>query len=101
MTIRSRAPKQLDTKSREMLERRTKRLRAPPAVADEGPLKWLAEFLVDKKQFTLPLSILRTIIPLQHVTTIPLSHPHMIGILRFQKQMITALSIASLLGMHD
>jgi purine-binding chemotaxis protein CheW len=32
------------------------------------------------------------------VTAVPLSPPHVIGILRFQGQIVTALSLASLLG---
>jgi purine-binding chemotaxis protein CheW len=32
------------------------------------------------------------------VTPVPLSPPHVIGILRFQGQIVTALSLASLLG---
>lgn len=100
MTIRSRAPEQLDAKSREVLERRAERLRAPPAVADEGPLEWLAEFLIGEERFALPLSVLRAVVPLRRVTVVPLSRPHVIGILRFQGQVITALSMASLLGVR-
>ena len=46
----------------------------------------------------LPLESLRAAVPLRMVTPVPLSPPHVIGILRFQGQILTAMSLSSLLG---
>ena len=100
MTIRSRAPEELDAKTRDVLERRAERLRAPPQAANDGPVEWVAEFPVGEERFALSLSVLRAVVPLRRVTPVPLSRPHVIGILRFQGQVITALSMASLLGVR-
>ena len=48
--------------------------------------------------YAIPLDLLRAAVPLRMVTPVPLSPPHVIGILRFQGQIVTALSLASLLG---
>lgn len=105
MTIRSRAPEQLDAKTREILAQRAERLRAPPQVAADDRLEWVAEFPVGEEHFAVPLSALRAVVPLRRVTPVPLSRPHVVGVLRFQGQIITALSMASLLGVkgwrHD
>lgn len=98
MTIRSRAPEATDGKTREVLERRAERLRAQPVAVKEGPTEWVAEFPVGEDRFAVPLSVLRAVVPLRRVTPVPLSRPHVVGILRFQGQIITALSMASLLG---
>jgi purine-binding chemotaxis protein CheW len=98
VTIRSRAPEELDEKTQEVLDQRAERLRAAPAVASDGPVEWVAEFPVGDDRFAIPLSTLRSVVPLRRVTPVPLSRPHVIGILRFQGQIITALSMASLLG---
>jgi purine-binding chemotaxis protein CheW len=105
MTIRSRAPQELDAKAKKILEQRAERLRAAPVVTSEGPVEWVAEFPVGEDRFAIHLSTLRSVVPLRRVTPVPLSRPHVVGILRFQGQIITALSMASLLGIkgwrHD
>lgn len=98
MTIRSRVPDQLDAKTREVLAQRAERLRAPAVAANEGPVEWVGEFPVGDERFAIPLSALRAAIPLRRVTPVPLSRPHIVGILRFQGHILTALSMASLLG---
>ena len=98
MTIRSRAPEELDAKTRAVLEQRAERLRVAPQAASEGPGEWVAEFPVGDERYAIPLSALRAVVPLRRVTPVPLSRPHVLGILRFQGQTITALSMASLLG---
>lgn len=96
--IRSRARPELDEQTRELLERRAERLRVvPPVVADEA-VAWIAEFPVGEERYALPLSALRAVVPLRRVTPVPLSKPHIIGILRFQGRIVTAVSLASLLG---
>jgi purine-binding chemotaxis protein CheW len=98
MTIRSRAPEEIDEKTQELLVQRAERLRATPTSASDGPVEWVAEFPVGDERFAIPLSALRAVVPLRRVTPVPLSRPHIVGILRFQGQLITALSMASLLG---
>jgi chemotaxis signal transduction protein len=101
MTIRPRSPKEdLDPRTREILAQRAERLRAPPAAAVEGPVEWVAEFRVGEERYAIALSTLRSVVPLRRVTPVPLSQPHVVGILRFQSQVITALSMASLLGVR-
>ena len=48
----------------------------------------------------MPLESLRAALPLRLVTPVPLSQPHVIGVLRYQGQVLAALSLASLLGGH-
>ena len=95
---RPRMPEEPDAKTRQVLERRAERLRAPVAATQEDRVEWVAEFPVGEERYALPLAALRAAVPLRRVTPVPLSLPHVVGILRFQGQIVTALSIASLLG---
>jgi purine-binding chemotaxis protein CheW len=81
-----------------LLERRAARVRARPTDAEEESVLWVAEFPVGEDNYAIPLDLLRAAVPLRMVTPVPLSPPHVIGILRFQGQIVTALSLASLLG---
>jgi purine-binding chemotaxis protein CheW len=99
VTIRSRAPEGIDAKAREILERRAARLRLAPQTTTEGPVEHhLAEFPVGDERYAIPLSAFRAVVPLRRVTPVPLARPHIVGILRFQGQIVTALSMAALLG---
>jgi purine-binding chemotaxis protein CheW len=100
MTIRSRAPEDLDAKTKEILAKRAERLRLPPQIAAAGPTEWVAEFTVGDDRYAIPLSALRAVVPLRRVTPVPLAKPHVVGILRFQGHIVTALSMASLLGIR-
>ncbi len=82
----------------ELLVRRAERARQKPAEADEENVLWVAEFPVGEETYAIPLEALRAAVPLKMVTPVPLCPPHVIGILRFQGQIISALSLASLLG---
>jgi chemotaxis signal transduction protein len=93
----SRGPEVASPEVQELLERRAERARARPHVEDEA-LTWLAEFPIGEEQYAIPLEALRAAVPLKMVTPVPLSPPHVIGILRFQGQILTALSLSSLLG---
>lgn len=98
MKITPRVPEAATEQQLELLERRAARLREkPPADADEAVL-WAAEFPIGEESHALPLQALRAAVPLKMVTPVPLSPPHVIGILRFQGQILTAMSLASLLG---
>ncbi len=50
------------------------------------------------EKYALPMESLKAAIPLKSVTPVPLAPPHVIGILRFEDQIIPAMSLASLLG---
>jgi purine-binding chemotaxis protein CheW len=82
----------------ELLVRRAERARQKPHEVDEEDVLWVAEFPVGEETYAIPLDVLRAAVPLKMVTPVPLSPPHVIGILRFQGQIVTALSLASLLG---
>jgi len=82
----------------ELLERRAARLREPRREAEEEKVLWAAEFPVGDERYAIPLDSLRAAVPLRMVTPVPLSPPHLIGILRFQGQILSALSLSALLG---
>jgi purine-binding chemotaxis protein CheW len=82
----------------ELLTRRARRVQERPAQADDENVLWVAEFPVGEETCAIALDTLRAAVPLRMVTPVPLSPPHVIGILRFQGQIVTALSLASLLG---
>lgn len=81
-----------------LLQRRAERVRSRPASTSEDALLWVAEFPVGEVNCAIPLEALRAAVPLKSVTPVPHSPPHVIGILRYQGQILTALSLASLLG---
>jgi len=82
----------------ELLERRAQRVRVPALpLADESAV-WIAEFPVGDLRCAVPLEDLRAAVPLRAVTPVPLAAPHVIGVLRFHGQVISALSLGVLLG---
>jgi purine-binding chemotaxis protein CheW len=89
-----------EAEARELLERRANRLREQgEATVDEAVL-WIAEFPLGEERYALELESLRAALPLKMVTPVPLSAPHVVGVLRFQGQVLAALSLASMLGGH-
>ncbi len=98
--IRPRWPEPPDEQTRETLAHRAARLRTTPPSAREDPVAWVAEFPVGDRRYAIPLASLRAAVPLRRVTAVPLARPHVIGILRFHGQLITAMSLASLLGIQ-
>jgi len=93
-----RLPEPITQQQLELLERRAARLREKPPTAGEEAVLWAAAFPIGEESYALPLEALRAAVPLKMVTAVPLSPPHVIGILRFQGQLLTAMSLASLLG---
>ncbi|XXF76858.1 chemotaxis protein CheW [Myxococcaceae bacterium GXIMD 01537] len=83
-----------------LLERRAERLREQTEHAVEDSVHMVAEFPLGEERYALPLESLRAALPLRMVTPVPLSAPHVIGVLRFQGQVLAAMSLASLLGGH-
>src|SRR5207253_4441534 len=98
MKLEPRFPDDVSQEDRELLERRAARLREKPRESEEESVLWAAEFPVGEDSYALPLDTLRAAVPLKMVTPVPLSPPHVIGILRFQGQILTAMSLSSLLG---
>ena len=98
MKLQPREPNDVAPELNELLVRRAERVRHKTSEADEQNVLWVAEFPIGEETFALPLHTLRAAVPLKMVTAVPLSPPHVIGILRFQGQIVTALSLASLLG---
>src|SRR3954471_7413712 len=99
MKLSTRTRETFSEEARVLLERRAERLREKPRDgADEEAVLWAAEFPVGEDTYALPLDTLRAAVPLRMVTAVPLSPPHVVGILRFQGQILTAMSLSSLLG---
>ena len=82
----------------ELLKRRAERVRAKQTDGEDETVLWIAEFRVGEDIYAIPLEVLRAAVPLRMVPPVPLSPPHVVGILRFQGQIVTALSLSSLLG---
>ena len=98
---RSRMPRGLTDEEREVLEIRRERLRQrPEQPADEEASVWVAEFPVGDERYAILLQRLLGSVPLKLVTPVPLSPPHVVGILRFQGHVIAALSLSGLLGVR-
>jgi chemotaxis signal transduction protein len=85
---------------RALLEARAERLKARLVSKADEPTLMVAQFRVGDGQYAMPLANFRAAVPLKLVTAVPLSPPQVIGILRYQGQVITALSLASLLGVR-
>src|SRR6478736_4514175 len=85
---------------RSLLEHRAQRARQTAQAGEEDATLWVAEFPVGDERFAVPLASLRAAIPLRMVTPVPLSSPEVIGVVRFQGEVITAFSLASLLGVR-
>ncbi|MFL5354469.1 chemotaxis protein CheW [Archangium sp.] len=101
MTTPSRGPEEVqDQEVRSLLDERAKRLSGRiDGTADETMLM-VAEFPLGEERYAIPLDSLRAALPLRLVTPVPLSQPHVIGVLRYQGQVLAALSLAALLGGH-
>ncbi|MBJ6759625.1 chemotaxis protein CheW [Myxococcaceae bacterium JPH2] len=89
-----------EAEARDLLARRAARLRERGENTVEEAVHWIAEFPLGEERYALPLESLRAALPLRMVTPVPLSAPAVIGVLRFQGQVLSALSLASLLGGH-
>ena len=98
MKAQPRIPGPTAPELRELLERRAQRLSEKPRASEEESVLWVAEFPIGEESYALPLESLRAAVPLKMVTPVPLSPPHVIGILRFHGQILSALSLSSLLG---
>ncbi len=80
-----------------ILERRAERLRSRREESTEETLLGVAEFPIGEERYAIPLESLRACLPLRLVTPVPLSAPHVVGVIRFQGQLISALSLSAML----
>jgi chemotaxis signal transduction protein len=97
--VRARENSELDD---ELLRQRAARLRSPlTRPEDSADLFWVARFPLGDELFAFPLRVLRAAIPLRAVTPVPLAPASVIGVLRFEGTLITAFSLASLLGLRS
>jgi chemotaxis signal transduction protein len=80
-----------------LLQARAERLKAQLTSKADEPVLMVAEFRVGEGQYAIPLSDFRAAVPLKLVTPVPLSPPQVVGVFRYQGQVISALSVASLL----
>jgi purine-binding chemotaxis protein CheW len=65
---------------------------------EEDAVLWVAEVALGRDRYAIPIATLRAAVPLQSVTPVPLAPAHVIGVLRFQGKIVTAFSLAALLG---
>jgi chemotaxis signal transduction protein len=86
----------------DLLRDRAERLALPVAqdsqAAEEHIL--VAELPLGDGRYALPLVDLRAAVPLKNITAVPLAPAHVIGMLRWEGQLITAFSLASVLGIR-
>jgi len=85
---------------RALLAARAERLKARLLSKEDEATLMIAQFRVGEGQYAIPLADFRAAVPLRLVTPVPLSPPQVVGILRYQGQVISALSLASLLGIR-
>lgn len=90
----------LSPEQRSLLELRARRLATAAAEEKEEALVYFAEFPVGEHAYAVPLEAVRAALPLRLVTPVPLSPPHIVGVLRFQGRIISAVSVEALLGVR-
>ncbi len=81
-----------------LLALRAERLRHAPAPEIEQ--RWLAQFPMAGGSFAVPLDALRGALPLRLVRAVPGCASYIIGLVVFQGELLTALSLASLVGIN-
>lgn len=81
-----------------LLERRAARLRQQPEDEDRDDSFWVAEVSIGGASYAVPLAELLGVLPVRLVVTVPRAPPQVLGIVRFRGEMVTALSLAWLVG---
>jgi purine-binding chemotaxis protein CheW len=101
MTTPPRGPEDVQEQDvRTLLEERATRLRGRADGTTDETVLMVAEFPLGEERYAIPLDSLRAALPLRLVTPVPLSQPHVIGVLRYQGQVLSAISLAAMLGGH-
>jgi chemotaxis signal transduction protein len=88
-----------DERTLALLGLRAERLRRSE-VEREEPTLWVVEFPVGDLHYAIPMERLRAIAPLKRVASVPLAPQDVLGVFRFQGQVVTAFSLASMLGVR-
>jgi chemotaxis signal transduction protein len=82
-----------------LLRARRSRLEARlQGVAPEAAQLWLASFELGGTAWAFPLEALRAALPVNRVTPVPLAPRHVVGLVRFEGEPVTVLSLGVLLG---
>lgn len=85
----------------DLLRRRSEKLEAQRmGVDDDDAVVSVAEFPVGEEVFAIEVESLRAALPLRMVTPVPLAPPEVVGVMRHQGEILTVLSLASLLGVR-
>lgn len=85
----------------QLLRRRSEKLQAPRAeLEDDDAFVFVAEFPVGEELFAIAVNTLRAALPLRMVTPVPMAPPEVVGVMRHQGEILTVLSLASLLGVR-
>lgn len=79
-----------------VLLQRAERL-ATPRAPGEDEATWVGEFRLSDARHALPLASLLAAVPLRRVAPVPLAPPQVLGVVRFEGQVLTVYSLASLL----
>ncbi len=64
----------------------------------EAPSLEVALFPAGERRYAIPLDRMRAVIPLDTATPLPLAGAHVVGLVRFQGEILTVFSLCSLLG---
>lgn len=83
--------------ARKLLLARADRLREKP-VEEDPSVYWAAEFPLGGEAYALPLDCLVACEPLRLVTPVPLSDTTLAGVVRFQRRLLSVVSLAGVLG---
>jgi len=86
---------------RVLLQARADRLKAKLTSQADEPVLMVAQFRVGEAQYAIPLRDFRAAVPLKLVTPVPLAPPQVVGVFRYQGQVVSALSLASLLEVRS
>ena len=81
----------------DLLLRRAERLREKAAAAEEEAVLWVAEVTSGTDSFAFPLSKLRAVIPLRFVTPVPHAPVEVVGIVRYEGEVLTVYSLPALM----
>ena len=91
-------PTQLDPVQALLRARRARLEARLQGEAPEAEQLWLASFELDGTAWAFPLEALRAALPVNRVTPVPLAPRHVVGLVRFEGEPITVLSLGVLLG---
>ncbi|HZN94499.1 MAG TPA: chemotaxis protein CheW [Myxococcales bacterium] len=80
---------------RELLDRRAARLRERIEVVEEEHTVGVAELPAGDHTYVIEMRYLHAVMPLRQVSPVPLAPAHVVGVVRFQGEVLPVLSFAS------